>query len=539
MCLQAANKAKDKKWFAVRQTIFLKSPRKCFFHASLLILSISWLLPNHSYPLSSILQDLSAFFAASIALLSIPRLKISTEAAIVLATSSIPLLQLALGIIKLPGDALNASLFMILLCISIAIGNNLKQKKNEIKKIQETISIYIITSSLICIYIQIRQWLHIPGNIYIVDLPPNGRPFANFAQPNNLATFLCMGLLSNWLLFKNGKISYNITIFFALIILFGIALTQSRTPWITLPILFSLLAFSGKKRTATLFALYYIAASLLIPPISKILLLETENILSRAIQSQRFLIWKPLIDMAFHAPPLGYGWNQIPLVQLAYSEKIKTGFVFDYSHNLFLDIIIYNGKLVGATLIALMSFAYLQRIRQNEEGTNTYPLLCITTIAIHCQLEFPHAYAYFLVPFGLFWGISSNSRNILLIPQPIPAVLAAIIAALVVKASIEYTEVEQNFLTLRMQHAKITSVQPKAMSSGIFFSELKTYYAFINSPEKTQLGRFEIEKAEFISHRFPFKYTMEKYIRILKENNLKGEAEIQEQKLINISPGGG
>lgn len=537
MSLQAASKVRSKKWFAIRQTIFFKKPNNCLLHISLLILSISWLLPNHSYPLSSILQDLTAFLAASIALLSLAKLKISTESIVVLLAASIPLVQFASGTIELFGDALNPTLFILLLCISIAIGHSLRQKENNYRIAQEEISCYILASGILCTYIQIRQWLNIPGNIYIVDLPPAGRPFANFAQPNNLATFLCLSLASNWLLFKKNKLSFEFSFFLALILIFGIALTQSRTSWITLPLFLILLAVNGSKKTALFLATYYILISILTPSISKILLLESENIFSRAVQSQRLLIWKPLFEMALHSPPLGYGWSQIPIVQLEYSEKIKTGFIFNYSHNLFLDLLLYNGPPLGLTLITLILVGYARRIKQNKAGTDTYPLACITAIGIHCQLEFPHAYGYFIVPFGFFWGLSSSSKTILSVPRPLSTLLSALIIAATIKAWKEYIEVEQNFLTLRMQHAKITTTEPKKMSSGIFFSELKDYYSFINSSEDETLTISKIDKAKFIAHRFPFDYNMKKLIKILNRNNLPDEAKMQEEKLKNITSG--
>jgi len=75
------------------------------------------------------------------------------------------------------------------------------------------------------------------------------------------------------------------------------------------------------------------------------------------------------------------------------------------------------------------------------------------------------------------------------------------------------------------------------MSSGIFFSELKDYYSFINSSEDETLTISKIDKAKFIAHRFPFDYNMKKLIKILNRNNLPDEAKMQEEKLKNITSG--
>jgi hypothetical protein len=55
------------------------------------------------------------------------------------------------------------------------------------------------------------------------------RPYANFGQPNNLATFLIIGLMGALFLYEKHKASLWLLIPSSLSILFAICLTQSRT----------------------------------------------------------------------------------------------------------------------------------------------------------------------------------------------------------------------------------------------------------------------------------------------------------------------
>ncbi|WP_228731743.1 pilin glycosylation ligase domain-containing protein, partial [Acinetobacter sp. Colony158] len=60
----------------------------------------------------------------------------------------------------------------------------------------------------------------------------NNRPFANFAQPNNMSTFLVMGLMACLYLFEQQKLKKSLLILVSIFILFAIALSQSRTAWV-------------------------------------------------------------------------------------------------------------------------------------------------------------------------------------------------------------------------------------------------------------------------------------------------------------------
>src|SRR5690606_3347879 len=55
------------------------------------------------------------------------------------------------------------------------------------------------------------------------------RPYANLAQPNNLATLLILSLLSSIYLFEKKIISSFFLVPMSLITLFGVVLAQSRT----------------------------------------------------------------------------------------------------------------------------------------------------------------------------------------------------------------------------------------------------------------------------------------------------------------------
>ncbi len=107
----------------------------------------------------------------------------------------IPILQNVFGFISFSGDSIISSFYIFGFFIAFIVAYHLlsKSKRNNVFKWLYWV---VLIVSIISVWIQLRQWLLFEGNIWTVDLPPNGRPFANFGQPNNCATFLCMGLMA-------------------------------------------------------------------------------------------------------------------------------------------------------------------------------------------------------------------------------------------------------------------------------------------------------------------------------------------------------
>src|SRR5690606_30949599 len=78
------------------------------------------------------------------------------------------------------------------------------------------------------------------------DLRPGGRPYANLAQPNNLATLLLFGLLASVYLRECAVLGRFPSALCSCLLLFGIALTQSRTAVLGLLVLAGWLLFARR-----------------------------------------------------------------------------------------------------------------------------------------------------------------------------------------------------------------------------------------------------------------------------------------------------
>lgn len=202
--------------------------------ASVLIV-LAWLLPIHYRPWVTYTGELFAFFAL-FALVAM-YLKGKTQLPIlnipIFMLAIIPLIQWSVGQVFYFSTALMASIYVFAFGLCTIIGYNLAINEQEKRKVFTWLSYVFLISGTLTGWIAISQWLTIeqyfPG---MVNMYKAVRPFANFAQPNNMATFLLMSLLAGLYLYEKRAIKVWVISVCACIMVLGVALSQSRTSWV-------------------------------------------------------------------------------------------------------------------------------------------------------------------------------------------------------------------------------------------------------------------------------------------------------------------
>ena len=200
-----------------------------------ILISLGWLLPIHYRPWVTYTGELFAFLSlfalAAIYLKDKTKLPVLSLPLLVLAT--IPLIQYLGGELFFFDKALTSTLFVFGFWMSIVIGYNLSVEKIDREDIFTGLSYVFLMTGTATGVIAICQWTnlvaYLPG---MVNIQGNRRPFANFAQPNNMATFLLMSLMACLYLYEKKKIQTKWVVACALPIVIGVALSQSRTSWV-------------------------------------------------------------------------------------------------------------------------------------------------------------------------------------------------------------------------------------------------------------------------------------------------------------------
>ncbi|CAI3159863.1 O-antigen ligase C-terminal domain-containing protein [Acinetobacter baumannii] len=402
-----------------------------FLFLAAILLGFAWLSPFHYNPWVMFSSEMSTFAAglSVLAALFYQNIKIPRAQILLLPFTLIPIVQWGFGLVFDLSTALLSTFYLLGFWFMVLAGYNLSLDQKKRDQIFSGFSLLVIITSLLTSLIAIFQWLNIESHlIYTLHLIGN-RPYGNFGQPNNMATFLIIGLLGCLYLYEKHKVTLWLLLPSALIILFTIALSQSRTSWIVFPFLFIywvVKQFGKQKRFRFVQGLlwclaFFLIAGLILPYITQFIefstnteITETSSFVARAGSGhERIGMWIQILHAIAQQPWLGYGWSQ---TSVAVVDSIQYGTVhvwFNSAHNILLDLIIWNGIPISIVIIAYFTCWFLWLNQQAKETISIIAIMMVCTVLIHAMLEFPQRYAYFLLTCGFLLGIIQAQTPVL------------------------------------------------------------------------------------------------------------------------------
>ncbi|MDC4705645.1 Wzy polymerase domain-containing protein [Acinetobacter baumannii] len=402
-----------------------------FLFLAAILLGFAWLSPFHYNPWVMFSSEMSTFAAglSVLAALFYQNIKIPRAQILLLPFTLTPIVQWGFGLVFDLSTALLSTFYLLGFWFMVLAGYNLSLDQKKRDQIFSGFSLLVIITSLLTSLIAIFQWLNIESHlIYTLHLIGN-RPYGNFGQPNNMATFLIIGLLGCLYLYEKHKVTLWLLLPSALIILFTIALSQSRTSWIVFPFLFIywvVKQFGKQKRFRFVQGLlwclaFFLIAGLILPYITQFIefstnteITETSSFVARAGSGhERIGMWIQILHAIAQQPWLGYGWSQ---TSVAVVDSIQYGTVhvwFNSAHNILLDLIIWNGIPISIVIIAYFTCWFLWLNQQAKETISIIAIMMVCTVLIHAMLEFPQRYAYFLLTCGFLLGIIQAQTPVL------------------------------------------------------------------------------------------------------------------------------
>lgn len=391
------------------------------FVLAFFVLCISFLIPTDATLWRTFVSEYFVFLAIFFLLISFSFKKIYIPKVIIPLglCACIPLIQFALGQVYFWTTTIISFIYLIVFFVVIVYAyscNRLNQSE-----LMTYLCITLMISGCISVVIACTQWL----NIYTHYLPTlelkGSRPFANFAQPNHLSTFLFMALIAVWYLYETNKIKPYFSVIISLLLIFGIVLTQSRTAWIVVFII--LLSYFYFKRTyvlkikiATVFSLCFIYIFLVLNLqllndfLSQILnfeVVQTKSAFDRATSSyERLQIWEQSWSLVLVQPWFGYGWNQAGVSIIERIDHFYLDLWYSSSHNIILDLFLWVGLPLGIVITAFFLYFLYILFKNSHTKESHLALLMTLPILVHANLEYPLFYSYFLLPLALLFGIA-------------------------------------------------------------------------------------------------------------------------------------
>lgn len=472
----------------------------CFF-------ALGWLLPNHQPPWSAFHHDAWCALASTIAAVpllfrtkgpwAVPRAGLVLGLAV-----CIPLLQWGMGHIPLAGHAWMSIAYLsgvwgVLICSA-------RWEASAPGDLLDGLFVALGIAALLSVWIQLRQWFAFDNGWEWWSMGGDAvRPSANFGQPNQAATFLCLGLGAlAWGAWRR-QIHWPTGLLAAAYLLFGIALTASRTAWLGLALV--VLAVWHWRRiwpdARTPWFVSGLFFYLVLCVLSLDWLASGGTAASSASAIQRWEMWGLCWDALRAAPWAGYGWNQTGLAELHALDLRANGFFpFSSAHNLFIDLLLWCGIPVGGALCVAILVWVVRRFRAVKTPDQAVLLLLVLLVLNHAMLEYPLYYAYILLPVGWLVGalevrMGGDTNHWPQIPRTVMVMycLSAItLLALIIK---DYFPIEQAHRNLRLDrlHVQIETWTPP---DALVLSHLSGHIAMVHAPVTLQLSEAELLQRE-------------------------------------------
>lgn len=518
------------------------------------VLALAWLLPNHYFPWASFWQEGAAALAFIAVLVSGPvrnsPVRVPWLAAASMSMALVPLLQWQSGLIHFAGDASLASLYLLGFGLAVTIP---ALQGGRLDWLLGGLAWAALVAAVVSVGLGLCQWLDLDGlGVFLMDLPYGGRPYANLAQPNQLATLFMLGLVAACGLFQNRRLTGVVLGVVAATLIFGIAMTQSRTAWLEMAAV-CLWAWAVRDRVglrverwAILAAVVYLALLVLIWPImNQALYLVAGRTLDTSVQfgqDLRWRLWSTMIDAISKEPWWGYGWNQVSVAQMrSAADHPFTGEMVEHSHNFVLDLLIWNGIPLGVLVLGGLVAWFCIHVRACSSAMVAWLLAAIAVIIIHGLLEFPLEYAYFLLPLGAMMGavemLSMRRGGSLAVSRGLIHLFVVLAVALLAWVMVEYTKVEEHYRQMRFELAGFGKAPDREkLDDIVLLTQLRDFQRFARVPARRQMSQDELQHMRHVAERYGYPPVLLRYALALALNGHQVESARTLTVLCRIHP---
>lgn len=427
-----------------------------------ILIAIAWIIPNVSNPWASFWME----SVAGIGLLSL-FIKISKRQSLLVEKKIIfffVFLIIAVVVSYLMDssvyfeDCFFVIFFSLLFVVAVIFSQNFCEAHRYLFSI-------ILFVTIVSCGIALTQWLIIDyDRLYIRDIPPGNRYFANTGQPNHLGTLINWGVVSVFYFYERREVSKLTAVAVIILAIVGIHLTQSRTAILQLfSTVFLFFLFKYRKtillpnHLAVLIVSLFFSLFFLVKEISEIIKGGGgRDLIEMGARSSRFEYWYSMLHAVLIHPFGGWGVQGGARAQIEGSFLYIKESIFQYSHNILLDAAIWFGLPVAIAFLVFLFLFYISLFRKVNVYYKAYSFFCLNIFLIHCMLEYPFAYLHVLIPVGLFVGIiqCDNVHGVLIKKHVVLGGLLLIIISFLIIMS-DYIKIENYSQVLRFQKNNI------------------------------------------------------------------------------------
>jgi hypothetical protein len=484
------------------------------------LFGLCWLLPNHYRPWPSFHSEALAF--CSVALIALGYLGSPPGVASfpsvvrwILVVALVPWLQWFNGINFFAGDALLSFFFLLGWAIAVFVGFQMLQEHGSLPLLMLMHALWI--AAMLSAMIGLTQWLLLDEflGIFAAQIDPGDPVMGNLAQPNQFATFLLIGILAYTYVFERRLIGWTGFVLGVLFMTSLLVMTHSRAGMVGVIVVGGFLLFKRSainsrlsSRHLVMWMAFFAIACEVSPYLDHALLLSEERE-PLFTTNGRALIWRQVLDGIGKSPWFGFGWNQTPTALFNGAINFPGTAPVTYAHTVLLDIVAWNGWPLGLVLITLGSYWFLSRMLKVKGLDAGYAMACLLPFTMHSLVEFPYAYAYFLVTAGIMMGIVEadhgsqvNAWTVKRLWVGFPLFMWALVGVLIVR---EYFLIEEDFRIVRFENLRVGTTDASYEVPDIWLlSHMATMLKVSRLDAVPNMTNQQLEELREVAMRFPY-----------------------------------
>ncbi len=404
-------------------------------HASVLLVGLMWVFPflhyRHEIPLTTFDQEWwSAVLgvAAMTLLLSgsfwqqpvVPRIAQLPALLVVIA-----LVQSALGRVVYWEQGLLYVLYFLFAALLMVLGARLRANFG-IERLALALAAFLVLGAEMEAttgFLQHYRWDTWFSGYIIMKI--NSGVYGNLAQPNHFANYLTLGLISIGLLYQQRKLPWPAVVVLVTPLLFVIALSGSRSPWLYF-ITMTVLAWFWVRRDQGMRPLLKFSIGLLLGHMAMIFIVQlpflagsdTMDVSRRMFQDHaswgiRLYLWKEAASIFLSSPGLGVGFGQYAVSHMQWLPILQphevTG-LYNHAHNLLMQVAAEAGLSGIVVLLGGLLMWLRGALRGRCTAAHWWGYSAVAVLAIHSCLEYPLWYAYFVGVLGILMGMLDETH---------------------------------------------------------------------------------------------------------------------------------
>lgn len=517
------------------------------------LLVVAWIVNDHYPPWSSAHAELASILAVFALAAALARRRavaygLDTPVVFLLGVAVIPIAQALAGKVLFFGDAWVCCLYVMAAAFAAQVSRY--AATNEPDAWPVVMATAILAGALLnSLIAMLQQWSIRPDHLglFVMDLQPGHAPWGNLGQPNQLTDLLFLGIAATGFLYEQRRVSAGWAAACVVILTFTLVLTYSRTPLLLFAAaLLWQMILSGRLRLRTprwvipgLAALWAGLYAIWPRALSAMDIASGQSLEGRLQAGPRTVIWGQLWDALWLQPWTGWGWNQVSVAQMTVAEKLGNSRMTEFSHNLLLDLAIWNGLPIGLLIVAAGSWWLVRACGQVKSKAGAFGLLIMLSLLAHSMVEFPLTYLYFLVPFGFALGIVMHDLNrqaVLVLPRSFAVAAVATGLAVTIAAAVDYWRLEEDFRDMRMKLARIGGPMPESAPPELRsqFTQLSAQHHFWLTTPTSGMDEAEIGRARKVAMRYGYAPILYRYALIQGMNGDIPGAKLTLQRLRNL-----